>query len=77
MNRSSDTVNKDFRQLYLTEAVPPFTISTAMEEAARCLLCLDAPCSQDCPAGTNPGDFIRSIRFRNFKGSSMTSTHFA
>jgi len=70
MNRSSDTVNKDARQIYLTEAVPPFTISTAMEEASRCLLCLDAPCSQDCPAGTNPGDFIRSIRFRNFKGAA-------
>ncbi|HAK45124.1 MAG TPA: dihydropyrimidine dehydrogenase [Spirochaeta sp.] len=62
----SENAKKD----YLCEAVPPFTIATAMEEASRCLLCLDAPCSQDCPAGTNPGDFIRAIRFRNFKGAA-------
>lgn len=62
----SNNAKKD----YLCEAVPPFNIATAMEEASRCLLCLDAPCSQDCPAGTNPGDFIRAIRFRNFKGAA-------
>ena len=62
----SENAKKD----YLCEAVPPFNIATAMEEATRCLLCLDAPCSQDCPAGTNPGDFIRAIRFRNFKGAA-------
>ena len=62
----SDNAKKD----YLCEEVPPFNIATAMEEASRCLLCLDAPCSQDCPAGTNPGDFIRAIRFRNFKGAA-------
>jgi len=43
-----------------------------MEEAARCLLCLDAPCSKGCPAGTDPGKFIRSIRFRNAKGAAET-----
>ena len=70
MNRSTEKTKEDSRKAYLTEAVPPFTITTAMEEASRCLLCLDAPCSQDCPAGTNPGDFIRSIRFRNYKGAA-------
>jgi dihydropyrimidine dehydrogenase (NAD+) subunit PreT len=43
-----------------------------MEEAARCLLCHDAPCSAACPAGTDPGRFIRSIRFRNPKGAAET-----
>ena len=43
-----------------------------MEEAARCLLCHDAPCSQACPAGTDPAKFIRSIRFRNVKGAAET-----
>jgi len=43
-----------------------------MEEASRCLLCYDAPCSRDCPAGTDPGKFIRSIRFRNPKGAAET-----
>ena len=43
---------------------------TAMEEATRCLLCYDAPCSTDCPAGTDPGNFIKSLRFRNVKGAA-------
>lgn len=49
-----------------------YNIRTAMEEASRCLLCYDAPCSTDCPAGTDPGKFIRSIRFRNVKGAAET-----
>lgn len=44
----------------------------AMEEASRCLLCYDAPCSMSCPAGTDPAKFIRSIRFRNVKGAAET-----
>ncbi|MDR3364283.1 MAG: FAD-dependent oxidoreductase [Clostridiales Family XIII bacterium] len=55
---------------YTAEAETGFNHRTAMEEAARCLLCEDAPCSMGCPAGTNPGDFIRSIRFRNTKGAA-------
>lgn len=47
-------------------------VRLVMEEAARCLLCEDAPCSHDCPAGTDPGKFIRSIRFKNFKGAART-----
>jgi dihydropyrimidine dehydrogenase (NAD+) subunit PreT len=43
-----------------------------MEEASRCLLCHDAPCSAGCPAGTDPAKFIRSIRFRNPKGAAET-----
>ena len=45
---------------------------TVTEEASRCLLCHDAPCSKACPAGTNPDKFIRSVRFRNFKGAAET-----
>ncbi|MCL2111598.1 MAG: FAD-dependent oxidoreductase [Clostridiales bacterium] len=55
---------------YTAEAVAGFDHRTAIEEAARCLLCHDAPCSAGCPAGTNPGDFIRAIRFRNPKGAA-------
>ena len=49
-----------------------FTPILAMEEAARCLLCLDAPCSKMCPAGTDPAKFIRSLRFKNVKGAAKT-----
>lgn len=57
---------------YLDEAVKPFNLRTALEEASRCTLCHDAPCSKGCPAGTEPGKFIRSLRFRNFKGAAET-----
>jgi len=57
-------------QGYLEETVPPYTPFLAMEEASRCLLCYNPPCSEGCPADTNPGDFIRAIRFRNFKGAA-------
>ncbi|MFC2647134.1 MAG: FAD-dependent oxidoreductase [Coriobacteriaceae bacterium] len=49
-----------------------YTPATAMEEASRCLLCQDAPCSQDCPASTDPAKFIRSIRFLNEEGAVET-----
>ena len=65
-------LSKVVKSTYLAEAVAGFTPRTAMEEAARCLLCHDAPCSQACPAGTNPAKFIRSIRFRNVKGAAET-----
>ncbi|MDT2815607.1 FAD-dependent oxidoreductase [Vagococcus carniphilus] len=57
---------------YLEEIEPSYSMLTIMEEAERCLLCLDAPCSKACPAGTDPAAFIRSVRFRNFKGAAET-----
>lgn len=57
---------------YVQEIEQGFTPRTVMEEASRCLLCYDAPCSKSCPAGTDPGKFIRSVRFRNFKGAAET-----
>ena len=36
------------------------------EEAERCLLCQDAPCSQACPGG-DPARAIRAVRFDNEK----------
>ena len=56
---------------YLKEDIG-FSSLTVCEEASRCLLCHDAPCSKACPAGTNPDKFIRSVRFRNFKGAAET-----
>ena len=65
-------MSKVFNADNISEATKAFTHKTAMEEAARCLLCYDAPCSKGCPAGTNPSKFIRSIRFRNPKGAAET-----
>jgi dihydropyrimidine dehydrogenase (NAD+) subunit PreT len=63
---------KEIKRDYLDEAVHGYNLKTAMEEAARCVLCYDAPCSKGCPADTKPADFIRSIRFRNIKGAAAT-----
>ena len=65
-------MSKVVKAKYTSEAAAGFTHRTAMEEAARCLLCHDAPCSKGCPAETDPAKFIRSIRFRNPKGAAET-----
>ena len=57
---------------YLKEYEAGYTPKLVMEEASRCLLCHDAPCSLSCPAGTDPAKFIRSVRFKNFKGAAET-----
>ncbi len=57
---------------YLKEKEARYTPRLLMEEASRCLLCLDAPCSASCPAGTDPAKFIRSVRFKNVKGAAET-----
>ena len=65
-------MSKVIKKGYAEEANSGYNLRTAMEEASRCLLCIDAPCSKGCPAGTDPGKFIRSIRFRNVKGAAET-----
>lgn len=57
---------------YGQELEKGYDLRRAMEEASRCLLCQDAPCSQGCPAGTDPAKFIRSLRFRNIWGAAET-----
>ncbi|WP_125153041.1 FAD-dependent oxidoreductase [Clostridium rectalis] len=57
---------------YLQEIKKVYTPHKVIEEATRCLLCYDAPCSKACPANTNPAKFIRSLRFRNLKGAIET-----
>ena len=59
-------------QKYQEEYDASYTPRLVMEEASRCLLCLDAPCSSSCPAGTDPAKFIRSVRFKNVKGAAET-----
>lgn len=49
-----------------------FDMTRAMNEADRCLLCHDAPCSEACPANTDPGSFIRKLRLKNISGAIRT-----
>jgi glutamate synthase (NADPH/NADH) small chain len=49
-----------------------FDFTRALAEADRCLLCYDAPCSKGCPAETDPGTFIRKLRFHNITGAIRT-----
>jgi len=49
-----------------------FTNQTAAEEAARCLLCHDAPCNKACPMDECPSEFICSARFKNIKNLKDT-----
>jgi len=60
------------KKKYFESIEPSFNQKQAVAEASRCLLCIDAPCSKMCPAGTDPGSFIRSLRFLNFKGGAAT-----
>ncbi|HLD30484.1 MAG TPA: FAD-dependent oxidoreductase, partial [bacterium] len=48
------------------------TYTQAYNEACRCLLCHDAPCSKACPASTDPALFVRKLRFKNIKGAIRT-----
>lgn len=43
------------------------------EEASRCLLCYDAPCSKACPHKCNPSSFVRSEYFDNRRGAVKTA----
>jgi NADPH-dependent glutamate synthase beta subunit-like oxidoreductase len=49
-----------------------FDLGQAVAEADRCLLCHDAPCSEGCPADTDPAAFIRKFRFKNITGAIRT-----
>ena len=49
-----------------------FDLAQAIAEADRCLLCHDAPCSEACPAETQPAEFIRKLRFKNITGAIRT-----
>ncbi|MDQ7823607.1 MAG: FAD-dependent oxidoreductase [Candidatus Eremiobacteraeota bacterium] len=56
----------------LLEMTKTLDFGQAVAEANRCLLCHDPPCSKGCPAGTDPGTFIRKLRMRNITGAIRT-----
>ncbi|MDI7268787.1 MAG: FAD-dependent oxidoreductase, partial [Myxococcota bacterium] len=43
-----------------------------LREFHRCLLCHDPPCRAGCPAGVNPREFIRKVRFDNIAGAARS-----
>ena len=51
-------MSKVIKKAYAEEMKQGYNLRTAMEEASRCLLCHDAPCSKSCPAKTDPAKFI-------------------
>ena len=59
-------------KIIILKKLKSYTPLLAIEEASRCLLCYDAPCSKNCPADTKPDEFIRSLRFKNLKGAVET-----
>lgn len=65
-------MSKTIISSYAKELEKSYDYRRALEEASRCLLCHDAPCSKGCPAGTDPAKFIRSLRFKNIYGAAET-----
>lgn len=44
-------------------------LHTMQSEARRCLYCVDAPCRAACPAGVDPSQFIRHLRYGDLKSA--------
>jgi dihydropyrimidine dehydrogenase (NAD+) subunit PreT len=56
----------------LDELLPPLTRKEAAVEAARCLMCYDAPCTHACPTHIEVPKFIKKIATQNLRGSART-----
>jgi hypothetical protein len=54
----------------LGELLPPLTANEASVEAARCLMCFDAPCTLACPTHIDIPKFIKKISTGNLRGSA-------
>src|SRR5207302_6259181 len=54
----------------LDELLPPLTRNEAAIEAARCLMCYDAPCTHACPTHIDIPKFIKKIATENLRGSA-------
>ena len=56
----------------LEELLPPLSRNEAAVEAARCLMCYDAPCTHACPTHIDIPKFIKKISTENLRGSART-----
>ncbi len=52
------------------DIAPPMTRCQAVIEAARCIYCFDAPCTQACPTHIDVPAFIKKISTDNLRGSA-------
>jgi dihydropyrimidine dehydrogenase (NAD+) subunit PreT len=76
LNRSEeglpDPYQKSAGVRALNELLPPLTKNEAAVEAARCLMCYDAPCTHACPTHIDISRFIKKIATENLRGSART-----
>jgi dihydropyrimidine dehydrogenase (NAD+) subunit PreT len=68
----TETAPSTARKNPLGELLPPLTRNEAAVEAARCLMCYDAPCTQACPTHIDIPKFIKKIGTHNLRGSART-----
>ena len=61
---------KRAREDALGELLPPLTQNKAAIEAARCVMCYDAPCTHACPTHIDIPKFIKKIATENLRGSA-------
>ena len=68
----TDFQQETTRASALAELLPPLTRNEAAVEAARCLMCYDAPCTHACPTHIDIPKFIKKIATENLRGSART-----
>jgi dihydropyrimidine dehydrogenase (NAD+) subunit PreT len=68
----TDSSQRTARANGLDELLPPLTGNQAAVEAARCLMCYDAPCTHACPTHIDIPKFIKKIATHNLRGSART-----
>ncbi len=68
----TDIQHRTARANALAELLPPLTRNEAAVEAARCLMCYDAPCTHACPTHIDIPKFIKKIATENLRGSART-----
>ncbi len=64
---SKSQIDHNFEDLH-----DPLSMQKAIEEAARCLYCFDAPCIQACPTAIDIPTFIHQISTENIAGAAKT-----
>lgn len=64
---AGEQYEKNFSDLH-----QPFTKSSAVTEANRCLYCFDSPCMKACPTHIDISTFIKKITTGNLFGSAKT-----